>query len=351
MKSHAQSMAIHDPTFLIHVYSRIFQVHLTRWQMTIFGHLGRRAIGSPLTGALAFGSFLHSFTRSMYLQTKTKPLLTTNPPSWNIWRVELVCLPLRPPRLWKLGVQWPNGSVRGPSGERNLPKKMIMRRWTISAFSSYPWVTRKQALKALKTAMRFRSHFKPGNSRRPCWSWRVLASPKTPRRKQALQESKEEKSKIVEKLCGIWHQRPDSYEGKQFFQKTILKQTGPIGSKKKVLVACDIFIFWSKTYACWKIGLLKEHQAGFLRCDDPAEVPWEVKKPWKVVKESLCLPWPIRCLKVSGISCAESAKFMKFHDRFVWSEQKFGTTAQFLTAKLPWDPPGSRISWWFSLYS
>ena len=113
---------------------------------------------------------------------------------------------------------------------------------------------------------------------------------KNSREKKALQESKEEKSKIVEKLCGIWHKRPDSYEGKQFFQKTILKQTGPTGSKKKVLVACDIFIFWSKTYSCWKIGLLKEHQAGFLRCDDPAEVPWEVKKPWKVVKESLCLP-------------------------------------------------------------
>lgn len=42
-----------------------------------------------------------------------------------------------------------------------------------------------------------------------------FSKPKNSKEKKALQESKEEKSKIVEKLCGIWHQRPDSYEGKQ----------------------------------------------------------------------------------------------------------------------------------------
>lgn len=246
MKSHAQSMAIHDPTFLIHVYSRIFQVHLTRWQMTIFGHLGRRAIGSPLTGALAFGSYLHSFTRSMYLQTKTKPLLTTNPPSWNIWRVELVCLPLRPPRLRKLGVQWPNGSVRGPSGERNLPKKMIMRRWTISAFSSYPWVTRKQALKALKTAMRFRSHFKPGNSRRPCWSWRVLASPKTPRRKRPCKNRRKRNPRSRRSYVGFGTNGPIAMKANSFFKKQSWNKQAQSAARRRFLLPVIFSFFGAK---------------------------------------------------------------------------------------------------------
>ena len=93
--------------------------------------------------------------------------------------------------------------------------------------------------------------------------------------------------KIVERMCSLWYCRPDDFCDKQCYQRIFLKEQ--IGSKKD-LICSDTHIFWSPQYDCWKIGLLNEDMAGYLRCDDPAQFPWETKKNWKVVETHLCVP-------------------------------------------------------------
>jgi len=94
--------------------------------------------------------------------------------------------------------------------------------------------------------------------------------------------------KIVERMCSLWYCRPDDFCEKQCYQRVFLKEE-QIGSKKD-LICSDTHIFWSPQYNCWKIGRLNEDMAGYLRCDDPAQFPWETKKDWKVVEAHLCVP-------------------------------------------------------------
>lgn len=281
-------MAIHDPTFLIHTFKYIhFLDKVTdddlwpSWPdgdwLPLTWRIGFRQLPSgphkiyiPPNQDKAFA--YHRSTVEKYLKTGTglSPFETSKP-------MEVRSAAAKRKR-------------EGPKRRKKFAKKDDYEEVNNFGVFKLPLSDKETGLEGFEDSKEIEESLLARKFKTPLLVLTSFRKPKSSKEKKALQESKEEKSKIVEKLCGIWHKRPDSYEGKQFFQKTLLKQKGPIGSKKKVLVACDIFIFWSKTYSCWKIGLLKEHQAGFLRCDDPAEVPWEVKKPWKVVKESLCLP-------------------------------------------------------------
>jgi len=95
-------------------------------------------------------------------------------------------------------------------------------------------------------------------------------------------------TQIVENMCCFWYKRPDDFCGKPCFQRVFMKKLEPTG--KKVLICSESHIFWSKEYNCWKIGVLNEDMAGYLKCEDPAGLPWETKRTWKVVKSQLCLP-------------------------------------------------------------
>ena len=55
----------------------------------------------------------------------------------------------------------------------------------------------------------------------------------------------------------------------------------------KGAVRTELHLFWSGTYSCWKAGVLSEDKAGILR-NAADGLPWEVKKPWMLVKEHLC---------------------------------------------------------------
>eukprot|EP00435_Cladocopium_sp_Y103_P051231 s364_g15.t2 len=95
--------------------------------------------------------------------------------------------------------------------------------------------------------------------------------------------------KIVDRMCSLWYCRPDDFCEKPCYQRIFLKEVEQIGSKKD-LICSDTHIFWSPQYDCWKIGHIDEDMAGYLRCDDPAQFPWETKKVWKVVEAHLCVP-------------------------------------------------------------
>ena len=94
-------------------------------------------------------------------------------------------------------------------------------------------------------------------------------------------------SSIVEKMSCLWYARQDDFCEKKCYRKVFLKVVE--GSKR--LMISETHIFWSKQYECWKIGLLNEDMAGYLKCEHPAKFPWETKNSWKVVKEHLCVPW------------------------------------------------------------
>eukprot|EP00438_Fugacium_kawagutii_P007239 Skav211559 [mRNA] locus=scaffold2228:125437:131398:+ [translate_table: standard] len=92
------------------------------------------------------------------------------------------------------------------------------------------------------------------------------------------------KPKIAEKMMGMWYQRPARFNDKVVYQKLGFSER--LGEKK--LYCSKMHIFWSKEYKCWKMGALNDDFAGFLRCDEDVERPFETTKRWKVVKQQLC---------------------------------------------------------------
>jgi len=101
---------------------------------------------------------------------------------------------------------------------------------------------------------------------------------------QLMKNSKVENPIILQKLCGLFYQRPDVFGERPFFQQIRCEIRGPM----KRLVCTDQHVFYSPKYSCWKVGILKEDRAGYLTCHDAAKMPWEVQHPWKMVKEKLC---------------------------------------------------------------
>eukprot|EP00438_Fugacium_kawagutii_P011291 Skav202841 [mRNA] locus=scaffold746:126270:127466:+ [translate_table: standard] len=92
------------------------------------------------------------------------------------------------------------------------------------------------------------------------------------------------KPNIAEKMTGMWYQRPARFNDKVVYQKVGFSER--LGEKK--LCCSKMHIFWSKEYKCWKMGALNDDFAGFLRCDEDVERPFDTTKRWKVVKQQLC---------------------------------------------------------------